>query len=85
METKDLFKNDDEVWFEVLKPAKKKEFLKWAKSIGCKWLNGSEIIPETDANFFHYSIDKNKVLANVPISAWLSPQFKHIKRISFKN
>ena len=73
-----------EVWFEI-KPRQGKRFLKWAKSLGCVWINGDEIEPNKGADFFHFSIDSNGKLAYVPIFAWVSkkPEFREIQRFVF--
>ncbi len=81
---KDVCGNKKSVWFEI-KPSESKKFLKWAKDLGCVWINGEEIEPSKGAEFFHFSIDSNGKLANVPISAWVSkqPEFKNIERYIF--
>ena len=81
---KDVCGNKKSVWFEI-KPTEGKKFLKWAKDLGCVWVNGEEIEPDKEVEFFHFSIDCNGKLANVPISAWVSKQlaFKNIERYVF--
>ncbi len=72
------------VWFEI-EPNEGKEFLKWAKDLGCIWLSGEEIKPEKGANFFHFSIYSDGRLANVAMFVWFSkdPKFKNIERYTF--
>ena len=81
---KDVCGGKESVWFEI-KPTEGKKFLKWAKDLGCVWVNGEEIEVEKGSDFFHLSIDRNGNLANVPISAWVSKQleFKNVDRYVF--
>ena len=81
---KDVCGNKKSVWFEI-KPTEGKKFLKWAKDLGCVWVNDEEIEPSKGAEFFHFSIDRDGKLANVPISAWVSKQleFKNVDRYVF--
>ena len=69
------------VWFEI-EPKDSKEFLKWAKDLGCVWVNGEEIDPCEGVGFFHFSISSDGKLGIVPIFAWVSKdsKFKDIKR-----
>ena len=82
---KDVLAGKDCIWFEI-EPSDGKKFLKWAKDLGCIWLNGKEIEPEKGADFFHFSIYKNGRLAYVPICAWVSktPNIISIERRKFK-
>ena len=73
-----------EVWFEI-QLGERKKFLKWAKSLGCVWLDGTEIDPFEEIKFTHFSVDIDGKLGIVPISAWVSkqPEFKNVKRCFF--
>ncbi len=76
---------ESRVWFEI-RPKEGKEFLKWAKSLGCVWLNGEEINPSKGVNFFHFSIHSDGKLANVAMFAWVAKQFEDVpKYIPVKN
>ena len=81
---KDVCGNKKSVWFEI-KPTEEKKFLKWAKDLGCVWVNGEEIEVDKGSDFFHLSIDRNGNLANVTISVWVSKQleFKNVERYVF--
>ena len=81
---KEVCGNREFVWFEI-KPSEGKKFLKWAKDLGCVWLNGEEIEPEKGADFFHFSIHKDGKLANVAMFVWFSKyhKFKNIERYVF--
>lgn len=81
---KDVCGDEKEVWFVIndLK-TEGREFLRWAKSIGCMWVGGREIDAENDSSFFHLSISSNGVLAYVPMFAWIHAQYAKIKRIDF--
>ena len=72
------------VWFEI-KPSEGKKFLKWAKDLGCVWLNGEEIEPEKGADFFHFSIHNDGKLANVAMFVWFSkhPKLEKVERYVF--
>ncbi len=61
-----------------------RKFLKWAKELGCVWLNGEEINPKKGVNFFHISMHSDGKLANVSMFAWIAPRFKDVKRVRFK-
>ena len=52
---KDVCGVDSCVWFEI-SPKEGKKFLKWAKELGCVWVNGEIIEPRKGADFFHFSI-----------------------------
>ena len=100
---KDVCGNEKEIWFEIkskavpgkenlglFKPNEEeiKEFLEWAKSLGCIWLDKREINPEKDykkfASFF-YSVSSSGTIGRIPCFAWCSKtgQFDHIKRYMF--
>ena len=81
---KDVCGNKECVWFEI-KPSEGKKFLKWAKDLGCVWLNGEEIEPEKGADFFHFSIHNDGKLANVAMFVWFAkhPKFENVKRYMF--
>ncbi len=81
---KDVCGNCEEVWFEI-EPSERKKFLRWAKSLGCVWLDGSKINPTEDVKFNHFSIDNKGKLGIVPMATWLSkqPEFKNITRYNF--
>ena len=81
---KDVCGNKECVWFEI-KPSEGKKFLKWAKDLGCVWLNGEEIEPEKGADFFHFSIHNDGKLANVAMFVWFAkhPKFENVERYMF--
>ena len=81
---KDVCGGKSSVWFEI-KPSESKRFLKWAKDLGCVWVNGQKINPNKNAKFLHFSIDNKGNLANVPIFAWVckKAEFKDIERRIF--
>ena len=100
---KDVCGNEKEIWFEIkskavfgrensglFKPNEKEieKFLKWAKSLGCVWLDSSEISPENDCKkltSFFYVLSNNGTVGKIPCFAWCSKtgQFDHIKRYMF--
>ena len=65
-------------WFEI-QPKDGKKFLKWAKDLGCKWINGKEIDVNQKVEFFHFSISKDGKLSYIPAFAWVN------ERGRFKN
>ncbi len=81
----DVCGTESRVWFEI-RPKEGKEFLHWAKSLGCVWLNGEEIVQKKGADFFHFAIHSDGTLANVAMYAWVSPfvfqsgDFRHSKK-----
>ena len=83
---KEVCEGKKSVWFEV-HPSEGEKFLKWAKSLGCVWADGSEIEPKKGANFFHFSIRNDGTLAYVCILVWVNsikhPSFKNIERYVF--
>lgn len=79
---KEVCGKESRVWFEI-DPKKGKQFLKWAKSIGCVWLNGEEIKPRKGASFFHFSIHSDGKLANVAMFAWVAKQFEDVPKYYF--
>ena len=79
----ELLQKEKVIWVEVERK-NAKEFLKTAKTMNFKWLNGKNIDFENDRPFFHLSLESDKTLSNVAIFAWLSPKTKLIKRLSFK-
>ncbi len=79
---KEVCGSESNVWFEI-DPKKGKQFLKWAKSIGCVWLNGEEIKPRKGASFFHFSVHSDGKLANVPMFAWVAKQFADVTKYYF--
>ena len=72
------------VWFEI-SPSEGEEFLRWAKELGCIWVNGNEIKPENGADFFHFSIHNDGKLAYVSMLVWFAqhPKFENIERYVF--
>ena len=100
---KEVCGNEKELWFEIkAKPVHGKEnlglfttnekeikkFLEWAKSLGCVWLDKSEIIPEKDCKefmSFFYSLSSNGTIGRIPCFTWCSKsgQFDHIPRYMF--
>lgn len=72
---KDVCGVDSCVWFEI-SPKEGKKFLKWAKDLGCIWVNGEIIEPRKGADFFHFSIHSDGTLANVAMFVWVA---KHEK------
>ena len=79
---KEVLKTEERVWFEI-DPEKGKQFLKWAKSIGLVWLNGEEINPRQNVNFFHFSVSCDGTLTNVPYFVWRDKQFESITKYYF--
>ncbi len=79
---KEVCGTESRVWFEI-KPKERKEFLKWAKALGCKWLNGTEINPRKGADFLHLSIHNDGSLANVAMYAWVAKQFEKVPKYMF--
>ena len=65
------------VWFEI-EPSESENFLKWAKNLGCVWINGGEIKPEKGANFSHFLITNDGKLACVPMFAWKRRRYNHL-------
>ena len=82
---KDVCK-DEEIWFTLSNKLKDgRLFLKWAKDLGCVWINGEEIDPSKGTDFFTLSIHSDGTLANVPAMALASKQFEGVKRVRFKD
>ena len=75
---KDVCGERESVWFEI-DLGESEKFFKWAKDLGCVWLNGQEIMPTEKVEFFHYSISKYGKLAVVPMCAWVSKTLKFDK------
>ena len=80
---KEFLKKEKMVWVEVTRKSAK-EFLIFAKTNNFRWISGKNIKPNTDKPFLHLSLDNNGFLANVPAIAWISKQFKNIKKYSFE-
>ena len=82
---KEVCGNDKEIWFKLNKLSEGKKFLKWAKSLGCVWINGDEIDVKEKTTSFHYSITSQGILAKIPLFAWCTKtgQFDYIKRYNF--
>ncbi len=78
----DVCKTESRVWFEI-HSKEGKEFLTWAKSLGCIWLNGEEIQPKKGAAFFHFAIHSDGTLANVAMYAWTAKQFEDVPKYMF--
>ena len=72
---KDVCGSNKSVWFEI-QPNESKKFLKWAKDLGCKWIDGKEIDVNQKVAFFHFSITKDGELAYVPAIAWVKEKHK---------
>ena len=86
MNYKDVCGKERCIWFTLSDMEKEgKLFLRWAKELGCVWLNGEEIDPEKGTDFFVLSIHANGTIANVPAMARAAKQFKGIKRVNFKD
>lgn len=79
----ELLEKEKMIWIEV-EEKNAKSFLKIAKTMNFKWLNGKNIDFENDKPFFHLSLESDKTLSNVAIFAWFSPKTKHIKRLSYE-
>lgn len=65
-------------WFEI-QPKDGNKFLKWAKDLGCKWVDGKEIDINQKVEFIHFSISIDGKLAYLPAFAWVNERrrFKH--------
>ena len=84
MDYKDVCAGEENVWFRLSNSKKEgKFFLKWAKDLGCMWINGKEIDPQNDTYFFTLSISSDGKLSNVPAIALVSRQFESVKRVDF--
>ena len=72
------------VWFEI-KSTEGESFLKWAKNLGCVWLNGEQIQPQNGVEFLHFSIHSDGKLANVPMFVWFAnhPKFANVEKYVF--
>ena len=81
---KEEWNKENSIWFEVY-PEDEKEFLKYAKENGCKWLNGEEIDLEKVHGGYHMSISKKLTLAFVPYFAWGYYKEKRDKALKFKS
>ena len=79
---KDVCGNEEKIFFEI-DPEGGGEFLKWAKEIGCVWLNGEEIDTQGRVDFFHLSTHSDGRLAYVSMMVWFSEQFSNVKRYYF--
>lgn len=79
----ELLEKEKMIWIEV-EEKNAKLFLKIAKTMNFKWLNGKNIDFENDKPFFHLSLESDKTLSNVAIFAWFSPKTKNIKRLSYE-
>ena len=80
----DVCGTNEMVWFEI-QPKEGKEFLRWAKSLGCVWINGKEINPKDTTTFFHLSISDDGTLANVPMFAWLAKKYENVPKYNFSD
>lgn len=71
------------VWFTVKDMKREgKEFLQWAKDLGCVWMNGEEIDPSKGTDFFTLAINADGTLANVSVYARMArKQSKHPAKI----
>ncbi len=72
---KDVCGNNKCVWFEIA-PNEVERFLKWAKKLGCVWINGSEIEPDKGSSYLHFSIHNDGKLACVDMIAWFNKDVK---------
>ena len=81
---KEELSKENSIWFEV-RSEDRKEFLKYAKENGCKWLNGDEIDLEKDHCGPHMGISKKLSLAFVPYFAWGYCKEKREKALKFKS
>ncbi len=80
MNFKDVCGEAESVWFVLSDKRKEgRRFLKWAKELGCVWLNGREIEPNGGTEFFVLSISSRGTLANVPAMAVASTHDKNGK------
>ena len=79
---KEVCGTESRVWFEI-RPKEGKDFLKWAKALGCVWMNREEINSRKGANFFHFSIHDYGTLANVAMYAWVAKQFEKVPKYMF--
>lgn len=78
---KELLQEKEGVWF-LLDDENKKDFLRFAKGNGCKWVNGDEINVEEDTCWSIVGIDNKFIMGNVGASvAFLSKN--HPDKISF--
>ena len=73
---KDVCAGEKSVWFEI-QPNEGEKFLKWAKSLGCVWINGDEIDPKCEVDFFHFSINSEGRLSYVSMLAWVLKEQKY--------
>ncbi len=79
---KEVCKNEEMVWFEVSK-ANWKDFLAWAKSLGCVWISGKEITLKEELNFFHIAITNNGIIAFVPSFSLGLKKHENVPRYKF--
>ena len=78
----ELLKGKDEVWFEL-----KREdffgFIQFAKKNNLKWITPKTTFDMTDfrncIEYAHLSVDKNKVVAFVPMFLWVSKTAKEFR------
>ena len=84
MDYRDVCGTERCVWFTLSDMREEgRRFLRWAKALGCVWMNGTEIDPEAGTDFFTLCIHADGTLANVPAMARASAQFRGVKRVRF--
>ncbi len=76
--------NAEKVWFE-LTDQDKRDFLIYAREIGCTWLNGEPIEPDRNACNYHMSIHADFKIASVPYFVCFANQFNDIKKLRFSD
>ena len=84
---KDVCGTENTVWFELdwkNIQQSSKQFLTWAKSLGCTWRDGSEIQPEYGTDAVHLSVRADGHIAFVSMMIWTHPATRSVKRYSFE-
>ena len=79
----ELLKQEGDIGF-ILGQNERREFLRWAKANGLKWINGKEI-EKTDECFFHMVVSKDKTIANMSTLCWIKDRKHPACRMAFKD
>lgn len=72
---KDICGKESSVWFTINDMEKDgREFLQWAKELGCRWSNGEEIDPTNGTDFHTLAIHADGSLTNVSYVGYMARQ-----------
>ncbi|MBO7187566.1 MAG: hypothetical protein J6V68_04140 [Clostridia bacterium] len=77
-----VLQNEESICFQV-ELADGKNFLKWAKALGCKWQNGKPIKFNEKTTHFIISMSFDGTIGYVPIFCYKLEKSKSVKKINF--